>query len=490
MIKNWVRALENNATEFGVQKLRVLQGRVPNSLEGVLFRNGPGLMYRSNERIKHWFDGDGGILGVHFRNGDIFAHYKYIRTEYFLEEQRRDRFIYGTYGSKPRAAIWNRIGKNMMKNPANTSVLPLENELLALYEGGWPYSLDPQTLETKKKDDLGFLRLDETFSAHPKVCPKTGEIYNFGITPGKDTYLKVYRMDKKANVIAVGSAKLSNFSPIHDCVLTEKYLIVLNYAADFSALGYLSGLKTIAESFYYKPSIGTTIHIFNRNNMSEACPPIKTDPFFAYHFTNGFEKKGEIEIEFVKHNTLELLDDINEAMAGKAVDKVKDSGYGELTRMTIDINNRSAKMRAVLKNNEEFPTVSDHLVAQEWRYSLFLMQNPKSKEKQHAFLRTAIGRFDHKKEKLEVFDYGEKKFPSEPILVSNNSDPENGYIITTVYDSSHHQSEVWVHHTKDLEGEPVCRARLPYVIPHGFHGRWSGNSRLLYGEIVRAAMIL
>lgn len=52
--------------------------------------------------------------------------------------------------------IWNN---NVAKNAANTSVLPLmKGPLLALWEGGFPTSLDKKTLQTLGLFDGGMLK--------------------------------------------------------------------------------------------------------------------------------------------------------------------------------------------------------------------------------------------------------------------------------------------------------------------------------------------
>ena len=59
-------------------------------------------------------------------------------------------------------------------NVANTSVQYHAGKLLALYEGGRPWELDPDTLETLGEYDYdGALRSSSTYSAHPTWDPAT-----------------------------------------------------------------------------------------------------------------------------------------------------------------------------------------------------------------------------------------------------------------------------------------------------------------------------
>lgn len=59
-------------------------------------------------------------------------------------------FIYAAPGKLYNGNAFQRIRHALeYKNASNTSVLPLDNgPLLTLWEGGFPYALDPNTLET------------------------------------------------------------------------------------------------------------------------------------------------------------------------------------------------------------------------------------------------------------------------------------------------------------------------------------------------------
>jgi carotenoid cleavage dioxygenase-like enzyme len=84
----------------------------------------------------------------------------------------------------------------------------------------------------------------------------------------------------------------------------------------------------------------------------------------------------------------------------------------------------------------------------------------------------AIARFDHQAEKLTIADCGENRYPSEPIYVQDAENLNQAWVITVVYDGNIDSSEVWVFAADRLDEEPICKLRLPSVIPHSFHGTW------------------
>ena len=76
-----------------------------------------------------------------------------MRTYAFKNEEAAGLFIYPNLGNLEHSFL-DKIRYSFPANRANTSVLPLEHQLLAIREGGKPHALDLKTLETKGEDDL------------------------------------------------------------------------------------------------------------------------------------------------------------------------------------------------------------------------------------------------------------------------------------------------------------------------------------------------
>ena len=184
----WAGAIASPGREFASTELPPLAGALPENLQGTLYRNGPGCLERGGQRAGHWFDGDGAILAVRFAGGKASACYRYVRTAGYEEETRADRYLFPNYGQTAAGPFWNNWLRPV-KNAANTSVLALPDKLLALWEGGWPHGLNLDDPITQGPESLGWLSAGQSFSAHPKRDPQTGELYNFGTNPGRNAEL-------------------------------------------------------------------------------------------------------------------------------------------------------------------------------------------------------------------------------------------------------------------------------------------------------------
>ena len=463
----WQKAIAEPATEFDSIPLSVTSGSIPDTLRGTLYRNGPARLSRGRQRVGHWFDGDGAILGINFTDEGATATYKYVQTEGYVAESKAQKYLFPNYGMTAPGAFWNNVTKPV-KNTANTSVLALGDRLLTLWEGGLPHSLDLATLETIGTDNLQDTLGDLPFSAHPKVDAATGEIFNFGITPGKDSSLHLYRCDLTGKVLQKNDFPLPGLPLVHDFVLAGDYLVFLLAPVRVNVLPILLGQKSYSDSMEWKPELGTQVWIFDRHNLSLVSQG-ETDPWYQWHYTNGcVNNDGNIVIEFVRYEDFQTNQYLKEVASGNT----KTAAKGTLWQAII--NPQTAKVVAteqLLARHCEFPSVTPTEVGQPWRYT-YLSTHRDSNIDISQELLTAIAKFDRQTGNLSLVDLGANMYPSEPIYVSDSDNPDSGWLLTVVYNGDRDSSEVRVYHSDRLEDEPVCCLALPSVIPPGFHGTW------------------
>jgi carotenoid cleavage dioxygenase-like enzyme len=62
--------------------------------------------------------------------------------------------------------------------------------------------------------------------------------------------------------------------------------------------------------------------------------------------------------------------------------------------------------------------------------------------------------------------------PGEAVFVPLSEDAAegDGYVLTVVYRTEHHRSDLYVLDAQTLR--TVCRLELPHHVPMGFHGTW------------------
>ncbi|MCC3503486.1 MULTISPECIES: carotenoid oxygenase family protein [unclassified Microcoleus] len=466
--KSWAKSLARPAAEFPLTQLSVKSGKIPDGLRGTLYRNGPARLERGGVAAGHWFDGDGAILAVHFTDVGAAAVYRYVQTAGYLAEEKADRFLYSNYGMTAPGPVWLRWTKTV-KNAANTSVLALPDRLLALWEGGPPHSLDLQTLETIGIDNLGTLSGEFSYSAHCKRDPISGNIYNFGVAPGATTNLNLYKSNSTGKVVQKATIALDGIPLIHDFVLAGKYLIFFVPPVRLKFLPVLAGISSYGDSFEWKPELGTEILVVDSETLY-LVGRSKTDPWFQWHFANGFVKEdGSVAVDFVR------LDDFksNQRLKEVATGETRTNAEGILCR--VHLNPQTGKVIAteeLLDKPCEFPIVLASEVGQDSRYVYLAMYRPDVDIVAERY--GAIARLDTQTRNLTIADCGENRYPAEPIYVPDISS-EKGWILTVIYDGNSDSSEVWIYECDGLSRPPVCQLELPGVIPLGFHGTWKST---------------
>jgi carotenoid cleavage dioxygenase-like enzyme len=458
----WSTGVTRVGQEFESTALDVLSGQVPDTLQGTLYRNGPARLQRGDRHVGHWFDGDGAILAVEFNQGQARGQYRFVQTAGYQAEAEAGTLLYGGYGTQASGSLLSRWRKPP-KNAANTSVLALDDRLLALWEGGKPHVLDLDTLDTLGLEDIDV----PTYSAHPKWDHHSGEIFNFGIDYGRQNALNLFVCDSQGTLKRQGQHPLEQISLIHDFVLAGDYLVFFLPPLEIPLLRILFGLTTINDGCRWVPRRGTQILIFDRHSLTLVSRR-EADPWFQWHYGNGYvNEAGHIVVDVARYPDFTT----NQRLAEIASGHTNTAAEAYLDRLILDPQTANILASECLCDRScEFPTVAPNQVGHNASAFYLSLHRPNVNTAQDLY--GAIGRYDVEQGTLESFDFGDSRYPTEPIYTPNGEG--GGWLLTVVYDGNGDRSEVWIFNAAHLD-EPVCRLGLPEVIPLGFHGTFSNT---------------
>ena len=169
---------ETEGIEVQDVSLQLVQGKLPDDLQGNFYVNGPGLMSFDGVRSMHPFDGHGFIRKFHIKDGKAMLTPRFVQTKDYIKEKAAGKILgrgTGTVPIDPEEGIVPKLENAMesfLRNPANTCVTPFGGTLICGHEGGLPYSLDPFTLETIGVESFGGALnegLEERFLAHTRI---------------------------------------------------------------------------------------------------------------------------------------------------------------------------------------------------------------------------------------------------------------------------------------------------------------------------------
>ena len=174
----------------------MIEGTLPSDFpKGILYRNGPGLLETPDGKpIDQPFDGDGYVCAFRFGDQITFSS-RFVKTEGYVKEKQAGKALYrGVFsvGNPTDSWFYNPLDIKP-KNIANTGVVRWGDRLLALWEGGGPHRLDPETLETTGTCSLdGVLPEGQEFAAHYRHYED--RLVNFGVSAlgGRDLRIRVW----------------------------------------------------------------------------------------------------------------------------------------------------------------------------------------------------------------------------------------------------------------------------------------------------------
>jgi all-trans-8'-apo-beta-carotenal 15,15'-oxygenase len=443
-----------------------VDGTVPAWLRGTLFRNGSGRNDLGGKWFPHWFDGDGMIQAIRFDAGRIRYTNRFVRTQNYLDETHAGRIKHRGFGKmRPLGVLGNAF--RPPANVSNISVLMQGGRLLSLWEGGPPYAIDPSTLET-----LGIEEFDgqvKAFSAHPKVDPRTGEVFNFGIDYGPATTLTVYRLDKSG---------LQRFAPVilpyavmnHDFALTERYLVFCLGPILVHPVRMMLGLTSFDGALRWEGTQPTRILVVARDGKS---PPrwTETDPFFQFHFANAYEEDGMLAVDLVRYPDFAV---IGEALRTYWRSDWPAAGMGRLTRYRIEpVGGRIEKRFYDTGSSNEFPCIDPRRVGRRYRYA-YIANNPADRQQG---LQQLLTRVDLDGDDVVSHDFGPNGYPGEPLFVPRSADgaEDDGIVVTLVYDSATERTSIVGLDAANLAARPLFAAHLEHHVPFSLHGTFAAG---------------
>ena len=145
---DWRMGFRSLEDEIGDGVELEVEGTLPAELEGTLYRIGPARHDVYGERYRHWFDGDGMVHALRLSGGKAEYRNRFVATDKKRDEDAAQRRLYLGFGTPPAGGPLARMRHVLPKSAANTNIVFHAGKLLALWEAGRPWRVDPVTLET------------------------------------------------------------------------------------------------------------------------------------------------------------------------------------------------------------------------------------------------------------------------------------------------------------------------------------------------------
>ena len=478
--EDWSSAYKNVDIELTNKSLNITKGENIEDLNGTLLRNGPGILERGGQWVHHPFDGDGMITAIKFKNGKASLTNKFVKTRGYLEEQKCNKFIYrGVFGTQKNGGILNNVLDLKFKNIANTNVVKLGNEVLALWEAAGPHALDPNSLDTIGLTTLkGVLKRNEAFSAHPKTDLNSNSsselLVTFGIQAGPKSTIRLMEFsnagENSGELLVDRKDTFNGFAFLHDFAITTNWAIFLQNAIDFNPLPFVMGQKGAAQCLKSNPNKKAKFFIIPRESgLFRGQPPLVIDApkGFVFHHVNAFEKDSKIFLDSIFYNDFPSVGP-DENFRDIDFDNYPE---GKLKRSTIDLKKKTSELETISDQCCEFAMVNPRFLGLKASFSWMACTDQKLG---NAPLQ-AIKKINLITKEEIIWSAAPCGFVSEPIMVpsKNATKEDDGFLFVLLWNGERIGSDLVILDAQDLKELAIYE--LPISIPHGLHGSWINN---------------
>jgi len=429
---NWAPVKE----ELTVSDLEV-KGEVPKEINGLYIRNG---MNPRSGFSDHWFFGNGMLHGFNFEDGKVSYKNRYVRTPYY----EKDLDIIGSFG-------------DLSASPANTHIIKHADKFLALEEAHLPWEVD-ENLETKGAYDFNG-KLKGAMTAHPRTCPKTGELLFFSYSVMSEPYLTYYRVNPAGKLIQIEPIELPRAVMMHDWNVTENHVV-------FMDLPIISDMNLAVETgspFGFKPEFGARLGVMPREGSNSDVRWFDIDPCYVFHPLNSYEEGNKIILHVCRQQ---------EAMVGGFQDIYGgETTVARLWKWTIDLELGSVKEEQIDDAPCDFPRIDDRRIGLKNDYGYFTTLET---DVESLTIGRHLLKYDLVNNKRLTHDLGENVTGGEALFVPRtaNSSEDDGWVISLAYEAETDRSKLLIINSQDFESAPVAEIYAPQRVPNGAHGSW------------------
>lgn len=434
-----------------------VEGRWPQELTGVLYRNGPALFERAGLRYQHWFDGDGMLHAWQIGKSGIQHCARMVETPKFKREQRAGRFVVPAAGTPIESA--ESIRNNDDVNTANTAVMCIGDRVFALWEAGSAFEIDPDDLATigplTFRDDLTAM----PFSAHP-LRDRDGSIWNFGSLDmlGANGLL-IWHVGSDGKLIRATTIKDEQRGYLHSFAMTERHLIFV-----LTPYRMLEG-KAFFERMRFAGDLPCRVAVVSKD-AADSARWFDVDFGMVYHFADAFERGHEIVVRAARHTNAESArSPMAAAMRGQVA---ANADSVELVELRIDLGKGRARWVESGISGIEFPIFDPR--ASSARHSCIYA--PTRTALARAPWPNAISAIDLHRDRQITHSYGDSVLVEEHLFVPKPGSGRagRGWLIGTLLDYRSMRSGLAVLDAEHIDAGPLATAWLPYSFPLGFHG--------------------
>jgi len=466
--------------EADVPYLNVAEGEVPAELDGAFFRVQPDPAFPPKLGDDIAFNGDGMITRFHVKDGNVHLKQRWAQTDKLKLEMAAGKALFGAYR--------NPLGddesvKGRYRSTANTNAFIHGGRLYALKEDSPALEMDPASMETNGFSLFNGKMTGETFTAHPKTDPATGNMAGFGYASKgiltKD--MTYYEVSPEGDLLYEIWFETPYYCMMHDFAITPNYAL-------FSVTPITSSWERLEAGlphFGFDTTMPSYMAVVPRKKGTTADNVrwFKGPNAWAGHVVTGFEEGSKVHLDMPvsPNNFFPFFPDIHGAPFNPM------EATPMITRWTADLNSddesyTSAQLSSTIA---EFPRIDDRFCSLPYRYTWMLAMDPSKPVDIKGgsagnFVLNTLAMLDVKTGEETHWWCGPTSSLQEPCFIPRpgSSEEGDGYICQIVNRLDTSTSDLLFFDALNIGAGPIAVVNIPIRMRFGLHGNWATSNQI------------
>jgi carotenoid cleavage dioxygenase len=444
-----------------------IEGKIPADLNGGFYATGPDPQYPQPPG-NILFDGEGHVRLFRIKNGRVDYRSRMARTERWVAQNNARRRLMPMYRNP---SMDDPSVKGLSRSTANTHVINFKNMILALKEDSPPCAMDLNTLETIDPVFTfdGQLPRTQPFTAHPKICPKTGNLIAFGYEAegfGSDT-VALFEIDQKGKKVWETKIKVPYVGLLHDFSPTENHIVlfVVPLAIDYEQM------KRGGIHWSWDKDRKTYLGFVRRHGDGRDLKWIEGPTRSGTHTMGAFEDGNKIYVdtEITAGNPFPFMPNRD----GSPPNIPASTSYIHRLSANLSGNNKGYGFEKLYPLIAPLPRQDDRYNTMPYRYGY--MGCPDPSEPDRAKSGSCYARVDNQTRTFKLWNAGPRISLGEPVFApkSRTAREGEGYLLGVAWHLDEGlRSDLVILDAERLEEGPIATVKLPVQASPQVHGYW------------------
>ncbi len=463
------------------EKLKI-EGIIPRTINGTIYRNGFGKFEGYGFKFNHLFDSLSLILKFEIKNGDIYFNARMLDSIYYNDTYKGIPLYRTLGGTNPEMNGKQSLEAKMhfMHDNLNANLIMMRDNLFAISDLAGDILIDQKSLKYQSKykfkndKNINFIT-----SAHPeKWIINRDIVFNYD-TDIENMVYKFYYINTSFHIKEelekhyFYDIPTKNLSYIHSFSVTKHYIIFIEYPFFWNVKKIIDSV-VILPSLKWIPEMKTKIHIIDLNNINSDLITIETDAFFSFHHINAFDIYNKVNNELnVSNIFLELITykdaSIFETfyMSNLLNTSEYDLKGGNYSKIIINLDRTHKLNYFEMFTNK----INNELIEMPYINQIY-----KGTFNRFFYSLTESGKLIKHSITGEVIEWYKKyHIPSEPIFIPNTElSEDDGFIVSVVLDTISEKSYLLILNALDMK--EMAKGHISTHIPLTCHGFYNNNN--------------